>query len=108
MLVRASEVTAQELGPGASRKVLTYSPNLMVCQVSLAKGAVVPEHRHRHEQSTYVVSGRCVASTPDKSWELGPGDNVIFPWDVPHKVEALEDSVVLDIFSPMRQDFVGR
>ena len=108
MFICGKEVEAKQAGEGISRKVLCYSPQLMTCEITLKKGTVVPEHRHPHEQSTYVVSGRCRVDINGEIWEMAPGDNVFFKSDVPHKIEALEDTVLLDIFSPMREDFVCR
>ncbi|MDL2226966.1 cupin domain-containing protein [Deltaproteobacteria bacterium OttesenSCG-928-M10] len=108
MFICGREAEAKPIGEGMARKVLCYSPQLMICEISLKKGALVPEHRHPHEQSTYVVSGRCRAFINDEAHEMTAGDNVFFKSDMPHRIEALEDTVVLDIFTPMREDFVGR
>lgn len=77
----------------------------MISHVTLRKGFVVPMHRHPNEQFALIVSGRMrfTLPKPDGSREvlvLGPGDVLHLPPDVPHEGEALEESIVLDVFSP--------
>ena len=98
---------SHEVGPGTTRKVLSYSPNLMVCELHLQKGAVGPIHRHPQEQITYVVSGKLryqEEGQPDQI--LGAGDSYVVGPNVAHGGVAEEPTVMLDIFTPMREDLL--
>jgi quercetin dioxygenase-like cupin family protein len=78
---------------------------MMVCECTFAPGVKVPNHSHPHEQAGYVVSGKIQITIDDKSFDLGAGDSYCAPSNVPHSAFALEHSVVLDIFSPPREDY---
>lgn len=101
------ETPAFPAGEGMTRKILAYSENMMVCEIILAKGAEIPMHQHIHEQSTNVISGKCLYTIGGETKEVGPGDSVMIGPDVPHKITVLEDMRVLDVFSPMREDFLS-
>ncbi len=93
-------------GDGVTRKVLSYTGELMICEVRFKKGAVVAAHAHKNVQSTYVAEGKVSFTLKDKTQILEKGDTVISCANIPHSVEALEDSVCIDVFSPMREDFI--
>jgi len=93
------------VAPGVKRKVQQDGEHLMLVQVTLEKGSVVPEHQHRHEQITFVVTGHIQATIPGKVVDLRPGDSIRFPSNVPHRVTAIEETLVMDVFSPPREDF---
>jgi quercetin dioxygenase-like cupin family protein len=94
--------------PGLSRQVMAYSPSLMLVRNHMAKGWVGARHSHPHEQMVYVVSGRIVFEQPGQSFEACAGTNFIVAGGVEHQARALEDSEVLDIFTPMREDYAPR
>ena len=81
----------------------------MLASVELQRGCVVPKHAHVHEQSTICLEGclkLIVGEDGAEEYELRPGDVVMIPSNVPHAAEALEDSRVLDVFSPPREDWI--
>jgi quercetin dioxygenase-like cupin family protein len=92
--------------PGASRQVLAHNEKLMIVRNSFVKGWSGARHAHPHEQSVYVVKGHIHFEAEGKSWELHEGDSIVLAGDVPHQASAVEESVVLDIFTPFRQDFL--
>ena len=100
------DVEAKEAAPGILRKALNHSDQMMLCEFTLDKGAVIPNHTHPHEQMSYVVSGRFRYTIGDETREVGPGDTALVPSDVPHKVEVLEDTKAIDIFLPVREDYL--
>ena len=107
MFVENKNVPAADIGGGATRKVLSYSQNLMACELEFPKGAVGAKHSHPHEQIGYVISGKLVyqeEGCEDKI--LGTGDTYYVAPNVVHGVQILEDTKLLDIFTPMREDFV--
>jgi quercetin dioxygenase-like cupin family protein len=90
-----------------TRQVVT-GKNEMMARVSLAKGAIVPTHSHVSEQISWTFSGRLrlwIGEQQDVV-TLEPGQFVVIPPNVPHRAEALEDTVEVDLFSPIRQDWL--
>ena len=94
-----------DIVPGVRRRHLS-GDNVMLVQVTLDDGAVVPEHAHVHEQISQVISGRVEFVVGGQKQVLGPGGAVLIPSNVTHIATALEPSVTLDIFSPPREDFL--
>src|SRR6266852_2434266 len=80
----------------------------MVAQIFLKKGAVVPEHHHESEQITYILEGALKFELEGKEVVVGKGQVLRIPSFVPHRAVALEDTVDLDIFSPIRQDWLKK
>jgi quercetin dioxygenase-like cupin family protein len=93
------------MAPGVRRLTLVDGDKLMLIQAELEKGAVVAEHNHPHEQATYVVSGRVEFTVSGKMSVLKPGQSIHMPSNAPHSVVAVEATVLLDAFSPPREDF---
>ena len=79
---------------------------MTLARITLASGAVVPEHSHENEQIATVLSGRLRFVVGDEERDVEAGESVLIPGDVPHSVDALEDSVVLDVFAPRREDWL--
>lgn len=77
-------------------------------EVRFTKGAVVPEHRHPHEQTGYLISGSLRFFGDGEDAVVTPGDCWNSSSDEPHGAEALEDSVVIEVFSPIRDDYLSR
>jgi quercetin dioxygenase-like cupin family protein len=97
----------KDLGNGVQRRVLASGGGMMTVEFRFAKGSVGALHSHVHEQIGYVVSGRFSFTLDGRTQTLGPGDSYYVPSNVVHGCEALEDGVLLDAFTPQRQDFLG-
>jgi len=95
------------LSPSIARKIVA-GEKAMVAQVFLAKGAVVPEHHHESEQITYILEGALKFEIEGKEIVVGKGQVLLIPSNVPHRAVALEDTLDLDIFSPIRTDWLKR
>lgn len=107
MFVENKEAVSTDLGGGIVRKVLAYSENLMSVELHFHKGAVGAKHSHPHEQIGYIVSGSLLYQEADKEDKvLAAGDTYYVEPDVEHGIKALEETVLLDIFTPMRKDFI--
>ena len=107
MYTENNTVAPQSLEGGVTRKILSYSKNLMTVELRFPKGGVGAKHSHPHEQIGYIVSGRLIyqeEGCEDK--ELCTGDTYYVKPGAEHGVLVLEDTVLLDIFTPMRGDFV--
>jgi quercetin dioxygenase-like cupin family protein len=105
MLVHRSSATPVEMMPGVVRRTLTESERMMLIEVTLGQGAVVPLHTHPHEQIGYLASGRVLFELGDERRELAAGDSWLVPPEVPHQVTALEPSVAIDVFFPPREEY---
>ncbi|HMD31110.1 MAG TPA: cupin domain-containing protein [Candidatus Acidoferrales bacterium] len=105
-VVRASEVRSSAPEPGLTRKVLAYNDKLFLVEHHLAKGWAGAVHSHPHEQVVYVVSGRLNVNCEGRTVEVSAGDSFLVRGGVPHGATALEDSVVVDIFTPWREDYL--
>ena len=90
---------------GLRRQVMSFTPSMMLVRHRMVKGWVGAKHSHPHEQMVYVVSGRIVLETPSGQVEAAAGDSFIVAGGVEHQAWALEDSEVLDIFTPYREDY---
>ncbi|HSK69107.1 MAG TPA: cupin domain-containing protein [Candidatus Limnocylindria bacterium] len=106
MFVKGADRTAVTAEPGITRKVLAYSEALMMCEIAFEAGAKASMHSHPHSQVTYVKSGRMRFTLGDETREVGEGDSVLIPPYAVHGVESLEATVLVDVFSPARWDFV--
>jgi len=104
-VVRAMDVEPVEMVPGLWRRTLSWGERLMVVQVTLEEGTVVPAHRHPHEQITYVVEGELSMEAEGLTYVLRAGDSLLFPGNVEHGATALKRTLVIDTFSPPREDY---
>ncbi len=107
MYTENKTAAAADLGGGVTRKVLSYSENLMAVELTFPAGAVGAKHSHPHEQIGYVISGSLVYQEEGQEDKvLHPGDSYYVAPNVVHGVQILEDTMLLDLFTPMRKDFV--
>ena len=102
------DTLAQSAGAGVTRRVLAYNSQLMCVENRFEQGAVGPAHSHPHTQITYVVSGRFSFTIGEETHEVGPGDTLLKTGGVVHGCTCLEAGVLLDIFNPMREDFLPK
>lgn len=93
-------------GPGVTRQVLADDPALMVVAFRFAAGAEGALHHHPHVQATHVAAGRFRFSLGDAVREVGPGDTFLIPSGMRHGCLCLEDGLLIDIFTPRRDDFL--
>ncbi len=92
---------------GLRRQVMSYSPSIMLVRHTMVQGWVGARHSHPHEQLVYIVRGRIRFQHPGGTFDVGPGNSFLVPGNVEHQASALEDSEVLDVFTPMRQDYAS-
>ena len=106
MFYNADDLPGRELLPGIKMKVLTHGDNTLLCEFHLAAGAVIPAHNHPQEQSGYLVSGRLRFFGDEGELVVEAGSGWTFRGGVSHGVEVLADSVAIEVFSPIRQDYL--
>jgi len=104
-VLRWDDEPIEALGTGIGRRMVNGEA-MTLAQITIATGTVVPSHEHPNEQIATVVSGRLRFVVGSEEREVGAGESVLIPGGVPHRVEALEDSVVLDAFAPRREDWL--
>lgn len=95
--------------PGLTRQVLAYNENLMLVRHLMNKGWVGARHSHAHEQLVYVIHGHLrFTSADDQIFDARTGDSFVVPGGVEHQASALEDSEVVDVFTPFREDYAEK
>jgi quercetin dioxygenase-like cupin family protein len=105
-MVRGAEIAWDVTGEGVRRQVLKHGTDLMVVRVEFSAGAIGALHRHPHRQATYVVAGRFEVTVGDDTTELVAGDCFYAEADVMHGVRALDAGALIDVFTPVREDFL--
>jgi quercetin dioxygenase-like cupin family protein len=91
--------------PGMKRQVLAHSDQLMLVRHYFEKGWVGARHSHPHHQLVYVVSGAIRVDVDGRTFDVHAGDSFVVDGDVEHQASALEESEVLDVFTPVREDY---
>ena len=92
--------------PGLTRRIGAYNDKLFLAEHRMAQGWTGARHSHPHEQIVYVVSGHLRVTCGDKTFEVCGGDSFVVKGDVEHQASALEESLVIDIFTPCRDDYI--
>ena len=99
-------IPSEQIGEGISRQMI-YGERLMICRLTFAPGTVTAAHHHVHEQMTIVEKGRVRFVVGSEEKVFGPGDILLIPGGFWHGATMLDEEVVLlDIFSPRREDFL--
>jgi quercetin dioxygenase-like cupin family protein len=107
---RWNDIPLEELSGTLARKLIT-GDRMMLAHVYLKKGAIVPRHSHENEQITYILEGGLrfwIGANESQVIDVLAGEVLHIPSHVPHKAEALEDTLDVDIFSPPRQDWLDK
>jgi quercetin dioxygenase-like cupin family protein len=101
------EIPWEELGGGLKRKILSYDDKMMMVKVAFEQGGVGALHSHYHTQMSYVESGLFEITIGDKTSQLNQGDGYYIPPNVVHGAICLKAGVLIDVFTPMREDFIN-
>lgn len=91
---------------GMKLKTLVHGDKTLLCEFRMEKGRALPSHRHFHEQTGYLVSGRISLVIGDEKYIAGPGDSWCIAGNVEHSARVLEDSVAVEVFCPVREDYL--
>ena len=106
MIVKAASEGFKDVLEGVRLKNLVHGERTHLTKMKLKKDAVVPEHQHPQEQTGYLISGSLRFFSGDEETIVSPGDCWTFAGSEMHGAEALEDTVVLELFSPVREDYL--
>jgi len=106
---RWSEIPWETLNEKINRRFI-YGDKIMLTQLQLKEGAVVPEHHHWNEQISYILTGSLKFWVGENSEEIivKEGESIFLPSNVSHKVLSMKDTRALDIFSPPREDWINK
>ena len=109
-LINWEEMPKEKLTDKLERRIIS-GEKLMLTHVYLKKGCIIPMHQHHNEQLSYILSGEMLfwfGSEDAEPIRIKAGGVLCIPPDVPHKAEALEDTLDVDVFSPPREDWLNK
>jgi len=104
--IHSKEIPWEKTGDGVERKILAFDDQVMMVCVRFEKDAVGSVHHHPHRQVSYVESGRFEVTINDEKKILEQGDCFFVAPDVMHGVIALDNGILVDVFTPAREDFL--
>ena len=107
MFSAKNDSALKALREGIRFKTVAAGERSHLTEFHLTKGTVIPEHAHPQEQTGYLVSGRLTFRIGAETFETRPGDGWNIGGGVGHGVDVLEDSVVIEVFSPPREDYLA-
>ena len=94
--------------PGIRQKTLVFGKRTLMTEFLLRAGSALPDHHHPHEQTGYLVAGHIQLRIGDATFDTRPGDSWCIPTNVTHGAQVLGDSVAIEIFSPVRDDYLPK
>ena len=106
MFYKKEKTDYKEIIPGVKLKTLTYGEKTLLSEFLIEQGISLPKHHHPCEQTGYLVSGAMILTIGDKTYEVSPGDSWAIKSDVIHSAAAIADSTVVEVFSPVRQEYL--
>jgi quercetin dioxygenase-like cupin family protein len=106
MFYKRNIVGYRQVLEGIKLKTLVYGDRTLLTEFQLEKGSLLPKHAHPQEQTGYLVSGRIRLTIGDENFKVDPGDSWCVPSNVEHQAEILADSVAVEVFSPVREDYL--
>jgi quercetin dioxygenase-like cupin family protein len=106
VFIENKEVTFEDMGNGITRKIMAWDERLMLVKVFFELGAVGTLHKHHHTQITHIESGVFEVEIGGEKKLLSAGDAFYIPPNVMHGAVCKEAGVLIDVFSPMREDFI--
>lgn len=92
--------------PGIQYKTLVYGKKTLMTKFLLEKGSTLPKHSHPHEQTGYLIKGEIRLSIGDDMYRVQAGDSWCIPGEVEHGAEIIKDAIAIEVFSPVREDYI--
>jgi quercetin dioxygenase-like cupin family protein len=102
-----ANIPREQMNDAILRQYVT-GDRVTIARLEMTRGGIVPEHAHENEQISYVIRGALKFTMEGREIVVRAGELVQIPGHVPHAVEVLEDSVTIDVFSPIRQDWIDK
>ncbi len=108
IIIKNKEIEFEELEAKVKRKILSRGGSMMAVEVHFKESGIGKKHSHsQHEQISYILEGEFEVEVGEEKKVLSKGDSFYAGENVEHGVEALQDSVILDVFTPQRDDFLA-
>ena len=106
LFYKVNESGYKQVLPGIRLKTLVYGENTLFSEFRMEANTILPQHAHHHEQTGYLVKGRIKLTIGQQTFEVEPGDSWCIPGNVDHSAEILENSLAIEVFSPVREDYL--
>ncbi len=106
MFVKHSDDGYVEAIEGIERKTTVYGEKTLLSHFLLKKGSLLPKHSHPYEQTGYLVKGKMALTIGSETFDVGPGDTWCILGGVEHQARIIEDSLAVEVFSPVREDYL--
>ena len=106
MVKSQSTVKSITMMEGVHRKTLVHGDKTILCRFELDKGAVLPLHSHPYEQTGYLIAGKMIFTIDGEELKMQSGDSWCIRANIEHGVTVLEDVILVELFSPVRKDFI--
>ena len=104
--VKSDNIALESVCEGMARKILGYNDDIMLVRVFFEKGAIGEKHSHPHRQVSFVEAGRFEVEIGERKEILSAGDSFMIPAEVEHGAVCLEKGILIDVFTPVRDDFL--
>ena len=104
--IRAGRNRPVQMFPGVTRQLVTHGERAMVVRIEMAEGSHIPAHSHLHEQIGFMATGKMRLTIAGETMELQAGDAYAIPSHAIHSVDAVVDCVAMDVFSPVREEYL--
>ena len=105
-VVKSTDMAIHSPEPGLVRRVGAYNEKLFLAEHRMQKGWVGTRHQHPHDQVVFVVTGQLSVTLDNETFTVSAGDSFVVRGGIEHQAAALADSVVLDVFTPCREDYL--
>lgn len=106
MYNKRSQDGYRTLLPGIEQKTLVYGDKSLLTEFKMKANSLLPRHSHPYEQTGYLISGKIRLTIGSESIDFEPGDSWCVPINVEHGAEILEDALAIEVFSPVREDYL--
>jgi len=106
MFTKNNAVDFRPLIEGVKMKALVFEEKSLLCEFKMEKGHLLPKHNHPYEQTGYLVSGKLKFRIDEDHYLVEPGDSWCVPENIEHEVEVLEDSLAIEVFIPIRKEYL--
>jgi quercetin dioxygenase-like cupin family protein len=91
---------------GITMKTMVYGEKTLLVEFRLERGSAIPSHSHHFEQTGYLIAGRMKFVVGNEEFEAEPGDSWCIPGNMEHRAYVMEDSIVVEVFSPVREEYL--
>ena len=106
MFYKADESGYRQVLPGIELKTLVYGEKTLFSEFRMEANSILPEHSHIYEQTGYLIKGKIRLAVGEQTFEASPGDSWCIPSNTVHSAEILENSLAIEVFSPVREDYL--